>query len=61
MEANIYFKSVTIQPNPVDAGRPYILSVEIAERIPVIGGDDFRLTDMDGAMIEAPQEGYREF
>lgn len=51
--ADIYIKSASLQPNPVDAGSSFLISVEIRDRYTVLAdGDGALIADADGAYIE---------
>lgn len=51
MRSNITVRSIGIIPNPVDARESFVISVRIADRIPVLGEESYTLTDGDGALI----------
>lgn len=51
-EAKITIKSVNIIPNPVFVGKNFILSIDVNEKIQVIGDDNIILAADDGVLIE---------
>lgn len=51
MRANIAIRGVEINPNPVGVKESFIISVRIADRIPVLGEETYALADRDGALI----------
>lgn len=56
MAADIYVKSVLMQPNPVNTGQQYLISVEIGNRYTVLAdGDGSLIADGNGALIQVPE------
>lgn len=52
-DANIVIISVTITPNPVEAGKRFAISAEVLDKVYVLDtGDGSALADDDGALIE---------
>lgn len=53
---NVVITGISLSPNPVEAGKQFVLSVEIKDVVFVLGDDDMVLIDDDGAYLEAPDE-----
>lgn len=51
-EGKITIKDANIIPNPVLVGKTFILSVDVNEKIEVIGDDDIILAADDGVILE---------
>lgn len=51
--ADIVIMNASLSPNPVQTGKPYIISVDIRDKIYVLDtGDGKALADSDGKAIE---------
>lgn len=52
-DADIVITGAAMMPNPVEAGRPFLVSVEVLDKVYVLDtGDGSALADDNGALIE---------
>lgn len=53
-DANICITNVVLTPNPVEAGKQFIISVTINDIAYVIGNGDYAIGDKDSKLIQVP-------
>lgn len=53
--ANIVIAGANIQPNPVETNKQFIISVDIQDRVYVLGEDNSVIADDNGSLIKATE------
>ena len=54
--ASIVITGVSVAPNPVTAGKPFLISADIVNKVYVLGDDTGRLADVDGKLLAEPEK-----